>query len=574
MKPEKETLSSNGCETPFRRLTPFLFFVLTFVICLPLVFWSDVPQRDVAARYIPMVDAFASGDFLYAFHPRTGFCHTVFAGILAWLFHFDGFTAVKLSSLFFMALAVFPLYGLTRRIYSERVAVFTLLTYVLASQVMRLAYSGLRDSCKVFFILLAAYGLIVIFQERRKLSGYLLLALAAAGGILTRGDLLGFMTALFFWGIVLEYALLPRFPWRSLCGAALAFILCLPAILLHEWTVGAAVPEMRFAVIFEKGFGRAPMTSDTILLFAAGLVLLFLLALAARKLTGHKYSAKIAMAFAAVLLTGTLAFTVFSKEFLAKGLVFDFLDGVLKGFFPVMAVFAIVGIVFRIRRKEWRKEDSILAALLIGHNVMLILQIFFFDKYLYVAIRYLLPAVPLELPWAVLGLMEIRRLLLCKVSGPRTRIALTAVLLSLLGTLLLFDLARPSLGCCAKKKEILEKKAIRQVAEIIRNDYRGPAKSKPPREFKSYTSGNLPRICYVIYVQEKKNLRLDEGKITLSAYFSGGRAVDSALDAEYIVVRSEKSEPEALRIFDNYESLGTIELQKKNYTIWKPKNRP
>ncbi len=573
MKTEKEALSPNGCGTPPRLLTPFLFFALTIALCLPLVFWSDIPQRDVAARYIPMVNAFASGDFLYAFHPRTGFCHTVFAGILAWLFHFDGFMAVKISSLFFMALAVFPLYGLTRRIYSERVAVFTLLAYVLSSQVMRLAYSGLRDSCKVFFILLAAYGLIVIFQERRKLSGYLLLAVAAAGGVLTRGDLVGFMALLLLWGIVMEYAL-KRFPWRSLYGSLLAFLLCLPAILLHAWAVGAAVPEMRFAVIFEKGFGRAPMTSDTVFLFAAGLVLLFLFALGVRKIVDGRHASKIAFASAAVLFVGTLGFTVLSKDFQARGLAFDFLDGVVKGFFPVMAFFAIAGIVFRIRRKEWKKEDSILAALLIGHNVLLILQIFFFDKYLYVAIRYLLPAVPLELPWAVLGLMEIRRLLLCRVSGPRTRTVLTSILLFLLGALLLFDLARPVLGCCAKKKEIMEQNAIKQVSEIIRSDYRGPLKSKPPRGFKSYTSGNLPRICYVIYVQEKKNLKPDEGKITLSAYFSGGRAVDSALDAEYIVVRSEKSEPEALLIFDNYESLGTIELQKKNYTIWKPKNRP
>ncbi len=558
----------NGDGTPFRLWVPFLFFMLTIAICLPLALWNDIPQRDVAARYIPMTQAFASGDFLYAFHPRTGFCHTVFAGILARIFSFDGFTAVKISSLIFMALGVFPLYGLARRIYSERVAVFSLLAYVLGSQVMRFAFSGLRDSCKVFFILLAAYGLIVIFQERRKLSGYLLLALGVAGGVLTRGDLVLFMSVLFFWGIVLEYAL-SRFPWRSLCGMILAFLLCLPSILLHEWAVGAAVPEMRFAVLFEKFFGRLPLAKDTLFLFAAGLVFLFLLALAVRKLTDGKHAVKIAGGAVSALLLGTAVFMVFSKEFVVKDCVFDFLDGVVKGFFPVMAFFAVIGIVFRIRRKEWKKEDSILAALLIGHNILLILQIFFFDKYLYVSIRYLLPAVPLELPWAVLGFMELRTLLLRKVSNPRTRTVLTGLLLVVTGAFLLFDLARPVFDSYTKKKEIFDRKSLKLAGEMIRKDYRGPEKSAPARQLQSYTSDEMPRICFVFYRQKTRTLGLDDGRFTLLAYFAGGRAIDSALDAEYIVVRSEKSEPEARRIFDKFTALGEVEFQKRIYTIWK-----
>ncbi len=572
MEPGKETLPLKEGGSPFRFGPPLLFFALTIVVCLPLLWWNDIPQRDVAARYAPMAEAFASGDFLYAFHPRTGFCHTVFAGSLAWLFSCDGFMAAKISSLIFMALGVFPLYGLARRIYSERVAVFSLFAYVLSSQVMRLAYSGLRDSCKVFFILLAAYGLIVIFQERKRLSGYLLLAAAAAGGVLTRGDLVVFMSALFFWGLVLEYAL-NRFPGRSLAGSLLAFALCLPSIFLHEWTVGAAVPEMRFAVLFEKAFGRLPLKMDTILLFAAGVLLFFLLAWVVRKFVDGKHAGKVATGALALVLLAT-GLRVFSKDFEAAGMFMDFLGGVVKGIFPAVAVFAIAGIVLRIRRRQWKKEDSILAALLIGHNVLLILQIFFFDKYLYVSVRYLLPAVPLELPWAVLGAMELRTFLLRKVSDPRARTAWTALLLAGVSFVFLADLARPVVDSYAKKKEIYDRMMLKKAAEMIRNDYRGPEKSAPPRQLVRYTGNAMPRICFLTWSPEAGTFVPDDGKITLAAYFAGGRTVESGTDAEYIVECRTECGTECRPLHGNYGKLGEIEFQKRKYSIWKPKNKP
>ena len=563
-----ESLTPGQGGSKFHMGLPWLFFALVIGICLPLVFLDDIPQRDVAARYAPMAEAFSSGDFLYAFHPRTGFLHTVFSGILVWLFSCSGFMAAKLSSLIFMALGVFPLYGLARRIYSERVAGFTLLAYLLASQVMRLAYSGLRDSYKVFFILLAAYGLIVIFQERKRLAGYIVLAFAVAGGILARGDLVIFMSLLFFWGIVLEYAL-KRFPWRSLAACFLILLLCLPAVLLHGWVIGAAVPEMRFALLFEKAFGRFPLYLDILFVFLAGILFSFVLAWGVRKIVVWKHAGKVAAGLLGAVLLATLL-RIFSKNFLiCPEMPFDFLDSIFKGFFPAIAIFSILGVILRVRRKQWKKEDSILAALLIGHNVLLILQIFFFDKYLYVAIRYLLPAVPLELPWAVLGAMELREFLLRKISAPRARIVWTVIALSVLALVFLADLVRPVIENYTDKRDIANRKVLMQTAKIIRDDYHGSAKSTPKIQLTRYTSNREPRICFVTLSPNTGTYVLDEGKITVAAYLAGGRAVESVLDMEYIVERKTQIQP----FHDAFIKLGEVEFQKKTYLIWKWKNK-
>lgn len=48
----------------------FLCFILFSVIAyVPLLCLTDIPVRDVAHRYAQMADAFARGDFSYAFHP-------------------------------------------------------------------------------------------------------------------------------------------------------------------------------------------------------------------------------------------------------------------------------------------------------------------------------------------------------------------------------------------------------------------------------------------------------------------------------------------------------------------------
>ena len=162
-----QNLQNNQEEQTVSRLRstwPFWCFAMLIILSQVLILADIFPQRDVACRYAPMADAFRTGDYIYAFHPRTGFLHSFTSGVTAWLLNCNGFLACKISSLLFMALGIFPLYGLMRRVYSRAMAEITTFIFVLASQLHRLAWSGLRDGHKSFLIILAVYALVLIYQ--------------------------------------------------------------------------------------------------------------------------------------------------------------------------------------------------------------------------------------------------------------------------------------------------------------------------------------------------------------------------------------------------------------------------
>ena len=78
-----------------------IFFIVLILLYLPALFLYDVPDRDTAMRYAPAAEAFARGDWLFAFHPRMQMLHPFVSGIFVLLFPVDGFLAAKLSSLLF-----------------------------------------------------------------------------------------------------------------------------------------------------------------------------------------------------------------------------------------------------------------------------------------------------------------------------------------------------------------------------------------------------------------------------------------------------------------------------------------
>ena len=331
--------AENDNISPWRAAWPFWCFLVFMVLSVLPVLVEILPQRDVAFRYAPMAEAFRDGDFIYAFHPRTGFLHTFTSGIICYLFRCDGFLACKISSLLFMGLGLFPLYAIMRRVYSRFMAEICTFIFVLASQLHRLSWSGLRDSHKTFLILLAACSLILIFQEREKWSGYIWLGIAVGLGIVTRGDLVLIMALLFFWGIVLELKL-KKIPWRSILGSILALLLALPAIVLNWYLAGVAVPEIRFAWIFRKVMHRYPGISDSLPLIVVGLLAAFLAAWGIRVLIDAGFGKILCGIFAAGLLI-LLVRQFFNPEFYLDDPVLIYVASVFKGFFPVLAAFVL-----------------------------------------------------------------------------------------------------------------------------------------------------------------------------------------------------------------------------------------
>lgn len=557
--------AENDNISPWRAAWPFWCFLVFMVLSVLPVLVEILPQRDVAFRYAPMAEAFRDGDFIYAFHPRTGFLHTFTSGIICYLFRCDGFLACKISSLLFMGLGLFPLYAIMRRVYSRFMAEICTFIFVLASQLHRLSWSGLRDSHKTFLILLAACSLILIFQEREKWSGYIWLGIAVGLGIVTRGDLVLIMALLFFWGIVLELKL-KKIPWRSILGSILALLLALPAIVLNWYLAGVAVPEIRFAWIFRKVMHRYPGISDSLPLIVVGLLAAFLAAWGIRVLIDAGFGKILCGIFAAGLLI-LLVRQFFNPEFYLDDPVLIYVASVFKGFFPVLAVASLIGIGFRLYRKQWTSEESILAAILFGHAVLVCSQIILNDCVLYVSIRYLIPAVPLEFGWSVIGILSVWELLTrpFRMKYPQwiRWIGCIAFILAVGGFLL--DFYSPVIEDRFSGKERRIQAEATRIAELVKQDYRGPAEFRPAVNPGHYIPKLNPAILFLSYQPNRKATLPDYGRVTVVAYLVKGRVVDNLNEAHYVIDKYSPLNqlPPGLRL------LGEAKLGKEKYRIWK-----
>lgn len=565
MELQNRLQAENDNISPWRAAWPFWCFLAFMVLSILPVSAEVIPQRDVAFRYAPMAEAFRDGDFIYAFHPRTGFLHTFTSGIICCLLRCDGFLACKISSLLFMGLGLFPLYAIMRRVYSRFMAEICTFIFVLASQLHRVSWSGLRDSHKTFLILLAAYSLILIFQEREKWTGYFWLGTAAGLGIVTRGDLVLIMALLFFWGIVLELKL-KKFPWRSVLGSILALILALPSIVLNWYLAGVAVPEIRFAWIFRKVMHRYPGITDSLPLIAVGLLAAFLAAWGVRVLVNAGFG-KILGGICAAGLLALLVRQFFNPEFYLDDPVLIYLWSVFKGFFPVLAVAGLIGIGFRLYRKQWTCEESFLAVILFGHAVLVCSQIILNDCTLYVSIRYLLPAVPLEFGWSVIGILSVWELLTrpFRMKYPQwiRRIGCVAFILTVGGFLLDFYCPVIEDHFSGKERRFLAE--ITKIAELVKQDYRGPAEFRPAVNPGRYIPKLNPAILFLSYRPNRKATLPDYGRVTQAAYLVKGRLADNLNEADYVIDKYSPLNqlPPGLRL------LGEAKLGKERYRVWK-----
>jgi len=549
-----------------RRAWPLWCALALILLSLIPLIWSDLPLRDAAFRYIPMAEAFRDGDFTYAFHPRTGFLHTFIAGIFAWMLNCDGFLACKISSLLFMALAVFPLYGVMKQTYSRTAAEICAVAFVLASQLHRLTFSGLRDSHKTFLILLGAYALVLICRQRENRKAYLLLGAVAGLGMITRGDMVLLMTLLFFWGVLLEFKL-KKFPWRSLAGGLLAAGLTLPSILLNWRIAGTAVPDVHFDRIFMQLFHRHPVPADTLLIMAAGLAASLAAAWLVRRVMDLGFGRWLIGAVLAGIIV-VIYWKVTSPNFYISDSLPTLFRSIIMGFFPVFAGFAVIGAVWRICRREWTEGDSFLAVLLIGYALQICFQILVCDGKLYVTPRYLMPAMPLELGWSIYGILSCWNLLSAPFRSRYPRlvrgVGILALILAAGGFLL--DFYQPVIQAQSKKTKH-ERQILEHIANTIRSDYKGKAEVAPAIDLDRYIPRWSPGVLFLLYSEPLKKAIPDYSRITLSAYLAGGRIEINYDQADYVVERipalgNRKTVP-GLVLLD------AVQWRKDQYRLWR-----
>ena len=543
------------------RFFPAGVFVLMICLYLPQIFLRDPILRDVASRYAPMADAFASGDFKYAFHPRVSSLHPLISGCFSYITGCSGFIGTQLSALFFLGLCVFPLFRLLKQVFDRETAVWGTLLLPFVSQVTAVSVSGLRESHKLFALLLISSGLITVFKEREKYCGYLL---AGAGGGLAfciRIDLVLPALALITAAGMMEFAALKSLK-RSLAGVFIALVFFIFETAVNHSICGQAVPGSHYLRVLQY-FPPQVLTFSGILIYV---VLPCLAAFAVFSVTGGwllrfpfgKKLPFLAVILLVVILSGNILWQLCHYIGLTVPdrikLFYHFSGKVLGGVNPPLFLLAAIGIFSLKVQKKWDEEQAFLLFLFFVWILGIIFQIVMIENHVYVSKRYLLPVSVLLSGWGVHGIVFCGRKLR-DAAGKRGEYLLR-ILFAVLPVVCLYHAYSNVLEYKFKREKKEQIQTQKTIADVIRHHYSGPAYFTPEFSFYDYRGNRCPKIAFV-----------RTGKEAAAAYRSGGSIVSLMQDPDFVVAPAEKvfSEKEWLKAAENLP-FGKISLH-----VWKRK---
>lgn len=222
-------------------------FVGALLLATLTAILNPLPANDVIGRYAPAAEAFADGNWKYAFHPRFGVFFTTFAGLFVWLLGVSGVVACKIVSVLFFSLSVFPLCELFKLIWNKKIALIATLLYCFCSHLLRYAGDGVRDNGKTLALAIIGYGLISFYKNNHSAKKIFLFSLGCALLTVLRGE--GALIALCC-GVAAIFILKK---WQPiLLGAAMFFVLISPQLIYNFIVIGYPVPELRHGVILDK----------------------------------------------------------------------------------------------------------------------------------------------------------------------------------------------------------------------------------------------------------------------------------------------------------------------------------
>lgn len=239
---------------------PGILFCLVWISALPAILLSDVPKPDVAARYAPMAEAFANGNWQFAFHPRVTPLLPCVAGIIAWIFNCTGFVACKLASTLFLSVSVLPLWHTCKKIYGKQTAFIAGLLFASSAYLLRLGYCGLRETGSILGISIIFYSAAILYQNHKKWSGWMIFAIGEVLLFLSRGDMALFAFVAFIALFIFD-CIKNHFPVRSVVSGIAILVLLLPVLCYNYVTIGYPVPEVRHAVVMRKIIDKIPFFS-------------------------------------------------------------------------------------------------------------------------------------------------------------------------------------------------------------------------------------------------------------------------------------------------------------------------
>lgn len=532
---------------------PCLIFVLSLLLCAFLSSLNDIPERDVAGRYAVMAEAFAAGDWDYAFHPRIPPLMPCCAGVVVWLTGCSGFVAAKTVSILFFAACIFPLYGIFLRTFNENIARWGCVLLMFSSHLLRIAVSGLRDSSKGLAIIIACYAILCIWQQRTRLAGYLWCIAGAVLLTLTRGDCVLYAVLFLAAAFIFELYRQRSFflPWRTIL-AFILYLFCLSPQLTYNYRmIGYPVPEVRYGMIlnrFERWSGVNIFYNPDAVIKLPDMQ------------TKEEMSVKTLCAAGSTAAASSNIFGDSSPVPQNGYSVTEFIDSLFKGFYPYFFLFAVPVIVMRIYRRDWKVEESILLAILLGHAFLIVIQIIIFDNCLYVSRRYLIPVAPVAFGWSAIGMLVIWGWLRSKIPVLEKRAAAPLVFAGC-AIALLADSAGPVIKDYTSCKKNTERMATIQVAELIRKDFGGRAE-------------RINRgLVYFTYRSNRSPLIISD--LPVVGYWSGGQNINTEdadvkcgrIRPDYIVFAAGNDEKE--KQYPGFNLLWRVQINNTRYDLWK-----
>ena len=403
--------------------TVFLLFALGIVVSLPSLLWHKWPSPDAAIYYLPMIREFARGNWGGAFYPMIPPFFIVAVGLLSTALFIPALYAAKLVSILCFAGSVFPLYRILRPIYGRRTAELGCLLMILCARLIRDGAAPLLDSTKMFLFLWVVAMVFESYRSSRLTYGRAILMVPPLAGLaLVRGEGLALSLLALVALAMAECRQLRQRPadakpgWtklvpRKTMAATLLFaVLALPwALYVYRQTGYPALDSRQIEMLRKipgvEGLAHAepkqidePETLESLLD-------------AQPRLRSSQPRGRSRRSFAT----------------LHNSLLAELYKGVYRYYIPLY----LIGLLVRIRGGKWARRESALLVVFVGHTALIVTAL----GGLWTQARYILPAMPLLLGWAALGLQTAVQPLLATERRPLRHGALAIAGLALLLTI-------------------------------------------------------------------------------------------------------------------------------------------
>lgn len=234
---DKSTMKLWGCSA-----------VAAFTVALLSILFYPVENPDCAARYAPMAEAFAHGDWHESFHPRFCVLFQVLTGSLVWLTGCSGVAACQVVSAAFIGLAAVPYWHIMKSIFKDdRAAWLSLGIMLVIPRVSGDAMNGLRDTGRILALSMWVLGCIRMTDCKK---GVWLQSVAIFIMVTLKIDC--FLPAAVMCILSIALAIRQRL-WKEACLSPLFFILAAIAVCSMVWSyTGWFVPAPQY-IAFLKG---------------------------------------------------------------------------------------------------------------------------------------------------------------------------------------------------------------------------------------------------------------------------------------------------------------------------------